>query len=269
MSTQVGAVAPNALSSGTSGAASIGAVATDASALTSAGGATAPGASSSRAIAFRMPSPSVLVMAALFAWLYARPMYLLGRDWWNNPEAGHGLLLAPLALWFAWKSGIHPDARPNRLVGFALILGGVFFRYVSDLAAELFTMRGSMLMAAAGLVVVVLRLPAAAALVAAVHAARAVDPAPRADPQPHRAAAAVHGVEDRRGAARVARDPGAADRERHPHPRPRAVRRRGVQRAPLAHRAAQPRRPARRDHARVPDQPRSCCSRRPSRWRSC
>jgi exosortase len=95
----------------------------------------------------------VLVSLGLFALLYARPFQLLLRDWWSNPEAGHGLLLAPLALYFAWKIGISPTARPNRAGGAALLLGGVFFRYVSDLAAELFTMRGSMLMAAAGLTV--------------------------------------------------------------------------------------------------------------------
>ncbi|MBV9880308.1 MAG: exosortase/archaeosortase family protein, partial [Gemmatirosa sp.] len=103
--------------------------------------------------ALRMPSVEVLVTAGLFAVLYSRPMYLLAVDWWTNPEAGHGLLLAPLALYFAWKSGIAADARPNRVLGFLLIFGGVFFRYVSDLAAELFTMRGSMLMAAAGITV--------------------------------------------------------------------------------------------------------------------
>lgn len=101
----------------------------------------------------RIPSLPVLLTAALFAWLYAKPAYLLARDWWMIGEAGHGLLLAPLAIWFAWKSGIAPDAKPNRVLGFIMILAGVLFRYLSGLAAELFTMRGSMLLAAAGLTV--------------------------------------------------------------------------------------------------------------------
>jgi exosortase len=100
-----------------------------------------------------LASPDVLVTAALFAILYARPMRLLALDWWNNPEAGHGLLLAPLAIWFAWKAGIDPTARPNRLLGGLLLFGGVGFRYVSDLASELFIMRGSMLVALLGLTV--------------------------------------------------------------------------------------------------------------------
>jgi exosortase len=98
-------------------------------------------------------SPLALVTAGLFALLYAKPAMLLARDWWINPEAGHGLLLAPLALWFAWKRGIDPAARPNRPLGLLLLVASVVFRYFADLAAELFTMRGSMIMAAAGLTV--------------------------------------------------------------------------------------------------------------------
>lgn len=98
-------------------------------------------------------TPMGLLTAALFAFLYARPAYLLVRDWWSNPEAGHGLLLAPLALWFAYKSGITPEARPNRGLGATLLVLGVGFRWVADLAAELFVMRGSMLLGLAGLVV--------------------------------------------------------------------------------------------------------------------
>jgi exosortase len=97
-------------------------------------------------------TPQGLVTTALFAFLYARPAYLLARDWWNNPEAGHGLLLAPLALWFAYQAGVTRDGRPARVLGGLLIVGGVLFRWVADLASELFIMRGSMLMALAGLV---------------------------------------------------------------------------------------------------------------------
>jgi exosortase len=101
----------------------------------------------------RMPSVPTLVTIGLFAWLFARPFQLLVQDWWNNPEAGHGLLLAPLAVYFAWKTGISKDARPNHALGVAFLIAAVFFRYVSDLAAELFTMRGSMVLAAAGITV--------------------------------------------------------------------------------------------------------------------
>ena len=98
-------------------------------------------------------TPPGIAVAVAFALLFSRPAISLAREWWNNPEAGHGLLLAPLALWFAYKAGIRADARPNHGLGVAILLLAVLARYVSDLAAELFIMRGSMVMAALGLTV--------------------------------------------------------------------------------------------------------------------
>ncbi|MHB1223350.1 MAG: exosortase/archaeosortase family protein [Gemmatimonadaceae bacterium] len=94
-----------------------------------------------------------LVAAALFVALYSRPMRLLGWDWWNNPEAGHGLLLAPLAVWLVWRSGVKPGARPDVRLGLLIIFGAVVIRYMSGLAAEQYTMKMSMVMALAGFTV--------------------------------------------------------------------------------------------------------------------
>lgn len=91
--------------------------------------------------------------ALTFAWLFAKPAALLADAWWNDPNSGHGLLLAPLALWFAFKSGMATDARPQRWAGAALLLMAVLARYAADLAAELFIMRASMLLALSALVV--------------------------------------------------------------------------------------------------------------------
>ena len=85
--------------------------------------------------------------------LFARPAVLLGRDWWNDPDAGHGLLLAPLSLWLAWRRGLAPDRAPNPVGGAVLLLGAVALRYLGGLAAELFTMRFSILLALAGVTV--------------------------------------------------------------------------------------------------------------------
>lgn len=90
---------------------------------------------------------------AAFVLLFARPAALLARDWWNDPEAGHGLLLFPAALWLVWKQGIRHDARGQRLLGLACLAGAVLLRLASDLAAELFTLRLSMVAAAAALVI--------------------------------------------------------------------------------------------------------------------
>lgn len=94
-----------------------------------------------------------LLAAALFVALYSRPMRLLGWDWWNNPEAGHGLLLAPLAAWLVWRSGVRAPSSPDVKLGLLILLGAVLIRYMSGLAAELYTMKMSMVMALAGFTV--------------------------------------------------------------------------------------------------------------------
>jgi len=90
----------------------------------------------------------------LFSALYAKPAYLLVRDWTNfdNPDSGTGLLLAPLAFWFAFQTGLKATRKPAIALAVAFLLASIGLRYVSDLAAELFTMRVSMLIGAAGVI---------------------------------------------------------------------------------------------------------------------
>jgi exosortase len=96
--------------------------------------------------------PAALTAIA-FAVLFAQPMYLLVRDWWSLPEAGHGLLLAPVAIWLAWKSGIRADAKGNVALGITMLVLAVLIRFAAGLAAELFTMRASVVLALGGLTV--------------------------------------------------------------------------------------------------------------------
>jgi exosortase len=98
----------------------------------------------------RLPEPATLAAAAAFALLFFRPAASLAGDWWNDPNAGHGLLLAPVACWLAWRRGLVP-ARPRPAAGLALLAAAVLLRCVAGLAAELFTMRLSLLAAAAAL----------------------------------------------------------------------------------------------------------------------
>ena len=72
--------------------------------------------------------------------------------WWNDPDSGHGLLLFPLSIWLAYRAGPVPGARPQPWLGNAAILVAIVFRYASALAAEPFSGRLAMLLAAAGLV---------------------------------------------------------------------------------------------------------------------
>ena len=93
------------------------------------------------------------VTALMFALLFAQPFLSLVQDWWTVPEAGHGLLLAPVAIWLAWRSGIRPGTMAQPALGLAIIVVAVALRCAAGLAAELFTMRASMIMALAGLTV--------------------------------------------------------------------------------------------------------------------
>ena len=112
----------------------------------------AQGQGISRAWTIRTAAP--LVATALsFAILFAKPISLLLRDWWTLPEAGHGLLLGPVAVWWAWRAGIRPQSTPNRAFGFAVLLFAVFVRCAGGLAAELFTMRASIVIALIGLTI--------------------------------------------------------------------------------------------------------------------
>jgi len=104
-----------------------------------------------RVRSFKTPAP-VVISGLAFLVCFWRPMVTLGQDWLTDPDAGHGLLLFPVALYLAWKSGIVAEPRPQRALGLALLIGAVVLRYLSGLAAELFTMRISLLGAAIGLV---------------------------------------------------------------------------------------------------------------------
>ncbi|HEX4633255.1 MAG TPA: archaeosortase/exosortase family protein, partial [Gemmatimonadales bacterium] len=91
--------------------------------------------------------------ALFFAILFAQPFTSLAHDWWTDPDAGHGLLLFPLALWLGWRAGRVAAPQPQRVLGLIAIVGAVALRYVGGLAAELFTQRVAMLGAFCGVVV--------------------------------------------------------------------------------------------------------------------
>lgn len=83
--------------------------------------------------------------AICFAVLFYQPFLMLVRDWWLLPEAGHGLLLAPVAGWLAFRAGRQPDASGQIGLGVCLLLLSVLLRYAAGLAAEYYTMRLSIL----------------------------------------------------------------------------------------------------------------------------
>ncbi len=91
--------------------------------------------------------------AVAFLVLFWAPATTLVRDWWMDPDAGHGLLLAPVAVWLAWKRGITTETRPAVALALITLTAAIVLRYMSGLAAELYTMRISMLLAVAALII--------------------------------------------------------------------------------------------------------------------
>src|SRR4029077_11752274 len=85
-----------------------------------------------------------LAAGPAFLALFWEPATTLARDWWTDPDASHGLLLAPTAVYLAWRRGL-ASPTPQPRLGLALLAGAVVLRYLAGLAAELFTMRLSML----------------------------------------------------------------------------------------------------------------------------
>jgi exosortase len=92
----------------------------------------------------------VIATLTSFALLFAAPAGSLVQDWWHDPEAGHGLLLAPVAVWLAWRSGLEPKRHPATGLGVTLLVAAVLLRYAGAVAAELYSSRGSIVMALAG-----------------------------------------------------------------------------------------------------------------------
>lgn len=113
---------------------------------------TADGVVTSRGARDYMGFLPYALTALAFLFLFARPLTLLAHDWWNDPDAGHGLLLFPVAIWLAWRAGLRRDRAPNVVLGVALIIAAVGLRYLSGLAAELFTMRISMVIGLVGVI---------------------------------------------------------------------------------------------------------------------
>lgn len=87
-----------------------------------------------------------------FAVLFRTPIADTARLWWTDPDAGHGLLLVPLAGLLAWRAGRVGGQRAP-IAGLMIIAAAVALRFLAGVATELFTMRVSALLALLGVIV--------------------------------------------------------------------------------------------------------------------
>ena len=66
------------------------------------------------------------VTAALFLACFAPVLMGLIQAWITLPDAAHGLLIAPVAVWLAWRDGPVAEPRPARWLGATIVLVAVF-----------------------------------------------------------------------------------------------------------------------------------------------
>jgi exosortase len=105
----------------------------------------------------RSPAPAALlrewaphlIAAISFVAFFREPFIRIGKAWWSNPDFGHGLLLAPVALYLMWKSGVVAGATGRRALGLSLLVVSVMVRYLSQVAPsnfiEAFTLMGALI----------------------------------------------------------------------------------------------------------------------------
>lgn len=103
------------------------------------------------------PSRAGLALAAAngaaFLLLFGPSMLMLVRDWVRSPEYGHGLIVAPIAVWLAWRRRVaEPD--PSFAAGLTALALGIGLFLAGHIAAELFTQRLGWLVSLIGLTMV-------------------------------------------------------------------------------------------------------------------
>jgi len=94
-----------------------------------------------------------ILVAALVGVLYAPVLRDLVRQWWDDPNYGHGFLVPLVAAWILWRErsrlqGI--TARPSNL-GLLVMLAAVVLLIAGSLGAEVFISRLSLLVLLAGM----------------------------------------------------------------------------------------------------------------------
>lgn len=102
-------------------------------------------------IVFWLPS---LLVVCLIVTLYSHVFAELASDWWNDPNASHGLLVPPLAAYIAWKRRRLTLAAPAELDwrGLFWIAAGCLVLLAGKLGAEYFLTRISIVVVLTGLV---------------------------------------------------------------------------------------------------------------------
>ena len=98
-------------------------------------------------------APLVLVTLALLAACFAPVIIGLVKAWIELADAAHGLLIAPVAIWLAWRDGIIDSPRPSQLLGGSLVFLAVVVNLFGRVAGVESVPRAALLLALVGLTV--------------------------------------------------------------------------------------------------------------------
>jgi exosortase len=71
--------------------------------------------------------------------------------WLSLPDAAHGILIAPVAVWLAWRAGPIDDPRPARWLGAMIVLIAVFANLLGRVAGVETIPRAAFLLALVGM----------------------------------------------------------------------------------------------------------------------
>src|SRR5262249_37421780 len=95
-----------------------------------------------------------LVFVGLLAGLYAGILRYLAWQWWDDPNYAHGFLVPIFSGFLVWQRRKQLAALPanGSWIGLPVLLAGVVALLLGQIGAELFLMRGSLIVILAGLV---------------------------------------------------------------------------------------------------------------------
>lgn len=98
-------------------------------------------------------SPRLVVTVVAFALCFGAGVVDLVHAWLHIPDAAHGLLIAPVALWIAWRTRLISNDRPAPWAGSAIVLVAVAFYILGRTAGVETVPRAALLLSLVGLTV--------------------------------------------------------------------------------------------------------------------
>jgi exosortase len=105
---------------------------------------------------------AALSLGILVAIMYAPVLNSLARQWWNDPNYGHGAFVPLFAAYVLWSERDRLGALPSRTnnLGFTIMLFAIGLRILGTLGAELFTTRLSLVILISGMILFLAGWPA-------------------------------------------------------------------------------------------------------------